>query len=276
MTFLTMEQKHMQRWNTIIAAAALAAILPLAACAENPADSVPAAQVSNGPAADPEGMGGTAAENAGSSAGDSAAPADAAVEDATDAGADLSGAAVADPAGADAAPLAGTGPIPLTGTIAVLASKVTRTHRLVFQEWTGTLDPGDGSPSSASLSFEVRTASVVSDPDDRGMMSEKLDEHLKSGDFLDVESFPTAAFASTAIQPAADGTGYTITGDLTVKGITQSITFPATVTTTAGTIAAKAEFSLNRKDFNVMYEGKPDDLVREAFVLQIDVQGQVP
>lgn len=260
----------MRRWNTVIAAAALAAILPLTACAENPADSVPAAQVSGGTAPDS----GAASDTAGNAdtAADAGMPADTAADAA--AGSDLSGAAVAVPAGADTAVLAGSGPIPLTGTVTVLASKVTRAHTLLFQTWSGTLDPGDGTPQSAALSFEVQTASVITDPDDRGMMSEKLDEHIKSPDFLDVATFPTATFTSTAIEPGADATTYTVTGNLTVRGVTKSITFPATVTIADGTVSAKAEFSLNRKDFNVVYEGKPDDLVREEFVMQIDLRGQ--
>jgi len=247
--------------------AAVAATIVLAACAPNPADNVPAAQIEG--AAVTTG-GDIDAGTSPDAAADAAAETDAggAVDAATGAESYPGAPDVSVPASAPSAPVA------LTGTIAVQASKVTRTHRLVFQEWTGILDPGQGTPDTAKLTFEAKTASIISDPDNRDMMSERLDKHLKSEDFFDIGVYPTAMFVSSSIvEGGTDGATHTITGDLTVRDVTKTITFPATVVIGDSFVEAKAEFSLNRQDFGVVYPGAPDDLIRDEFVMQIDVQG---
>src|SRR5688500_15610647 len=55
---------------------------------------------------------------------------------------------------------------------------------------------------------------------------EKRDEHLKTDDFLDVANHPTMKFVSTSI--AKTGSGYTMTGDLTIRGTTKRVTFNLT------------------------------------------------
>ncbi len=286
--------------SRVAAILALALTFALVACTPNPADEVPAAAI-NDPSGQPGAPSGSDAASAptdGAAAADSAAPADSSAASDT-AASDLAGAypgasnpstaggaatggypapvgesgAVEGSAGGAAAEVSGN-PIALAGTIAFLASKVTRTHHIVFQEWTGTLDPGTGTPESAKLSFTVDTASAISDPDDRGMMSERLDTHLKSDEFFDVEKYPTATFVSTSIAEGGEnGATHTITGDLTVHGITKTITFPANVTVAGDQVNATAEFSLNRQDFGLIYPGQPDDLVRDEVVMQIAVNG---
>ena len=55
----------------------------------------------------------------------------------------------------------------------------------------------------------------------RGQCNADRDGHVKSADFLDVENFPTLTFASTAV--AQQGSNFTVTGDLTIHGVTQSV-----------------------------------------------------
>ena len=115
-------------------------------------------------------------------------------------------------------------------------------------------------PSSrASIEITIQTESLYAD-------EEKLTKHLKSPDFFDVEKFPTATFKSTAIEKTDDG--HTITGDLTLHGVTKRVSFPATVTVTDGQVTANSEFSINRKDFGIVYPGMPDDLIRDLVVDQ--------
>src|SRR5262249_11112345 len=54
--------------------------------------------------------------------------------------------------------------------------------------------------------------------------NKKRDEHLRSPDFLNAKQFPGIAFKSTAVKPIQDG--FEVTGDLTLHGVTKSITFP--------------------------------------------------
>lgn len=193
---------------------------------------------------------------------------------------DLSGAAI-EPApqepAAPAAPIeaaSGSGPIALEGSIDFVASKVTRSHACSFGSWTGTLDPGQGTPETASLAFSVDTASIACDPEESGPMHDRFHEHLRSEDFLWVEQHPEATFRSTSIvaAPATPGT-YDVTGDLTIRGIAKTISFPAQVDVSGDAVSATAEFSLDRRDWGLVYEGKPDDLVRDAFVLRVALSG---
>ena len=66
-----------------------------------------------------------------------------------------------------------------------------------------------------------------------------------------------------------DTSTHTVSGNLTIKGIKKSISFPATITSNNG-FQMTSEFSINRKDFNITYKGKPDDLIRDDVLLQLD------
>ena len=71
-----------------------------------------------------------------------------------------------------------------------------------------------GAPAEQSIAVEIDTASVDSGHAER-------DKHLRSADFLDVEKFPTATFASTAYE--GDAEGGAMNGDLTLMGVTKPI-----------------------------------------------------
>ena len=71
-------------------------------------------------------------------------------------------------------------------------------------------------PASSHVEAEIETASLSTGNDDR-------DAHLRSGDFFDVEHFPTITFRSTAVRPAADGR-WEVVGDLTVRDTTRPVT----------------------------------------------------
>jgi polyisoprenoid-binding protein YceI len=85
----------------------------------------------------------------------------------------------------------------------------------------------------------------------------KRDAHLKSPDFFDVAKFPTLTFKSTRVEPAADG-GVRLTGDLTLHGVTKSVTFDvkalsADTKTPFGTtvVGTSATAKINRRDFGI-------------------------
>ncbi|HVK64341.1 MAG TPA: YceI family protein, partial [Polyangium sp.] len=112
----------------------------------------------------------------------------------------------------------------------------------------------------------VETASVKTDAGD-------LDKHLKNADFFDVEKFPKATFTSTEIKAGGtNGATHTITGDLDLHGVKKSITFPVTITIAADAATGTAEFSINRKDFNITIAGKPDDLIRDDVLLKLTLK----
>jgi polyisoprenoid-binding protein YceI len=74
----------------------------------------------------------------------------------------------------------------------------------------------DVAPERSRVDVEIDAASVSTGNDDR-------DAHLRSADFFDVERFPRITFSSTAVSGRRDGT-WDLTGDLTIRGITRSVT----------------------------------------------------
>jgi polyisoprenoid-binding protein YceI len=150
---------------------------------------------------------------------------------------------------------------PSNSKIGFVGAKVTASHVGGFTDFSGKVDVGD--PIEAStIELTIQTASLFAD-------KEKLTKHLKSPDFFDVGKFPTAKFRSTEIKK--DGAGHTISGDLTLHGVTKRISFPATISATDTEVSANAEFSINRQDFGIAYPGMPDDLIRDLVVVKLSL-----
>jgi polyisoprenoid-binding protein YceI len=59
---------------------------------------------------------------------------------------------------------------------------------------------------------------------------------------------------------------------LTLRGVTKGISFPAAVAVKADEVTAKSEFSINRKDFNINYAGKADDLIKDLVLIKLDIR----
>ena len=233
-----------------------------AACAANPADDVPSAVVGDpvSEAVDTEEE--AQDDTMGEEEGDDEAM-----------GEDEEESDMAGEGEAEGAPMAEA--IALEGTISFTGSKVTGSHSCVFQDWQGALDPGEGSAETASLSFAVETASIFCDEGSRNDFTERFEGHLRDPDFFWSEMHPEATFASTSIVEGGEGEAtHTISGDLTIRGITQAISFPAVVTVTEDAVTGVAEFSVDRQQWEISYEGKPDDLIRDEVVIAIDLSGQ--
>lgn len=105
--------------------------------------------------------------------------------------------------------------------------------------------------------------------------SAKLEGHLKADDFFGVEKFPTATFAITKI--AGNGTNVTVTGNLTIKGKTNAVSFPAVIKWNADkTVTATADkIIVDRTKFGVQYGSKSifsnlgDKFINDEFTLSI-------
>ena len=94
----------------------------------------------------------------------------------------------------------------------------------------------------------------------------KLEGHLKASDFFDVAVYPTAKFVITSV---VDTEGkLAVTGNLTIKNTTKSITIPATIATTDGITTFKSEtFTIDRTDFGVVYASKKlDAALKDKFI----------
>jgi polyisoprenoid-binding protein YceI len=161
----------------------------------------------------------------------------------------------------------------LTGHIHFTGSKVRGSHTCRFDRWSGFLNPGTGSSvDQMALAFDAETKSVFCDWETRPDGYPKLEKHLRAEDFFFTESHPKARFVSTKIQ-AGEGDLFQVTGDFTLRGVTNTITFPATISWKEGSFSANARFDINRKDWGVSYPGAADNLIRNEVVLDIALKG---
>ena len=94
----------------------------------------------------------------------------------------------------------------------------------------------------------------------------KIEGHLKSADFFEVEVYPTAKFVITKIEE--NGNKLDVTGNLNIKDVTKSITIPATFSEVDGIYVFKSDnFNIDRADFNVKYKSKKFfDNLKDKFV----------
>ncbi|MCX7909518.1 MAG: YceI family protein [Ignavibacteria bacterium] len=109
----------------------------------------------------------------------------------------------------------------------------------------------------------------------------KLVGHLKSDDFFSVSKFPTAKFVilhSTPLkQEKARDPNIAITGKMTIKGNTQTISFPATIKVDGDKIKAKAKLEIDRTKFDVrfgsgsFFENLGDNVIYDNFTLELDL-----
>ena len=136
-----------------------------------------------------------------------------------------------------------------------------------FKEFEGTVKVGDDITDS-QVTAVAQIASVDSGSADR-------DTHLKSGDFFDAEANPTMSFTSTEVTPDS------LTGDLTIKGVTKPVTFDLEFTGLAtdpwGNEKAgfEATADINRTDWGLTWNAnleKGGVLVSEKVKLVLDVQ----
>lgn len=118
-----------------------------------------------------------------------------------------------------------------------------------FSDFEGAIAYDEASPERASVSLTIQAASIDTSEPDR-------DTHLRSADFFAVEEFPTVTFHSAAVMKQG-GNSLRVTGDLTIHGVTKSITVPVTFLGAAkdpwgnSRIAFEGEYTINRKEFGL-------------------------
>lgn len=144
-----------------------------------------------------------------------------------------------------------------------------------FQNVTGTVDLDDKDLTKSKVDIVIDATTI-------NTRVAKRDEHLRSPDFFDVANHPKITFKSTKIEKAKDGK-FLITGDLTMRGVTKSVTLTSsgvsapTKNPWGGTVrAVSATGKLNRKDWGLTWN-KPLEaagglLVGDEVTLQIDAE----
>nr|WP_262903346.1 YceI family protein [Hymenobacter psoromatis] len=117
----------------------------------------------------------------------------------------------------------------------------------------------------------------ITDPENHA----KFVGHMSSDDFFGAEKYPTSTFKITSIKPiagaAADADNSTITGEMTIKGVTQQISFPAKVGVKNGVAAATGKVTIDRTKFGLKYGSKTffdsigDKAIYDEFTLAFNI-----
>jgi polyisoprenoid-binding protein YceI len=120
-----------------------------------------------------------------------------------------------------------------------------------FRDFTGTVEYDAKDVTKSTVNFTAKVTSV-----DTGV--EARDKHLRTADFFEVEKFPELTFKSTSV--AKKGNGWVVTGDLTMKGVTKSVTIPFDISgwlpageRSGAKMGIAGETTINRRDFGVNY-----------------------
>ena len=153
-------------------------------------------------------------------------------------------------------------------TIRHLMSKVSGS----FNDFSGTIEGDPAKPGDAKVEFTIKAASI----DTR---NEQRDGHLRSNDFLAMDEYPEITFVSTGVR-STGATGLELTGDLTIKGVTNAVTIPfefeGAATDPFGNLRAGFEgsVSINRKDYGITWNAALETggvLVGDKIVLEFEV-----
>lgn len=148
-----------------------------------------------------------------------------------------------------------------------VGSKPAGKHNGTVSISEGGVNVANGAITSGEFIFDMNTITVLDLASGDG--KENLEAHLKGTEkeedadhFFNVKKFPNAIFVFKSF----DGTN--ITGDLSIKGVTKSVSFPATVTVTDNEVSISSEtFKINRVDFGVNYGSKSVfDNLKDKFI----------
>lgn len=143
-----------------------------------------------------------------------------------------------------------------------------------FTEFSGTVVTAED-PEASSVEVDIQAASVQTN-------QEMRDGHLRSGDFFEVDAYPTITFRSTAIRRTG-GVGFEMDGDLTIRGITNPITlageFLGWGPDAEGTpvLFASARTTVEREDWDLTWNMAVETggvLVSKRIDLEIEVEAR--
>jgi polyisoprenoid-binding protein YceI len=155
-----------------------------------------------------------------------------------------------------------------------LATKVTGKHNGSLNVASGKITSDGKTINGGTVEFDM-TSIACADLTDKEW-NDKLIGHLKSDDFFSVAKHPTAKFDITKVT-LKTGNDYDVTGKLTIKGITNEITFPAMIKMDEHVIVTIAKITVDRTKYDIKYgsasffEGIGDKAISNTFELDVNV-----
>lgn len=169
-----------------------------------------------------------------------------------------------------------------------IGTKVSGHHSGTIKVKSGELTVSNGALTGGNFVMDMTTIVATGPKEVNDEKNSKLTGHLHSPDFFDVAKYPDATFVITGVKPfsgtvndpddprqeklneykVAEPT-HTISGNLTIKGITKNIEFPARINVSDNSVEARAKFNIDRKQWGLVYTGQPDDLIRDEIHLGV-------
>jgi len=157
-----------------------------------------------------------------------------------------------------------------------------------FKDVDGTIVFDAQNAAASSVEVTIQATSIDTE-------NERRDGHLRSGDFFEVEKFPTLTFKSNKVELGAGKSAFTagdkfkIHGDLTIKGITKPVTLDAIYVgsgqlgiggNSMGTVAGfEATTTVNRKDYNIVWNRTLDQggtMLGDDVIINLQVEAKSP
>ena len=141
-----------------------------------------------------------------------------------------------------------------------------------FDEFAGTAVLDGANPADSRVEVTIEAASI----DTRNA---QRDEHLRSNDFLAMQEYPKITFASTGVRQAGETT-FEVTGDLTIKGVTNQITIPFEFEGSAKDpfgnqrVGFEGSVTINRRDYGVTWNAALEGggvLVSDKVTLEFEI-----
>ena len=163
-------------------------------------------------------------------------------------------------------------------------SKLTWVGRKVTGEHTGSISIADGKlvadeKTLKAGSFKIDMTSITNQDIEDESYKQKLLGHLKSDDFFSTDKHAQATFVITKVTPGSNNQ-YQIKGNLTIKGITKEVEFPATVQVDEKQISAKAKIVVDRTQYDIkfgsgsFFDNLGDKAIDNNFELNVNLVAQ--
>jgi len=158
------------------------------------------------------------------------------------------------------------------------ARKVLGKHDGTVALKSGSLDIDGSKITGGNFTVDMSTIKVVDITDEA--MNKKLTGHLNSDDFFNVDNFKTADLkikSAKIISSESNTTKYRITGDMTIKGKTNEVSFVAELSGKGNAMTAKGKIELDRTLWDIKYgsanffDSLGDKAIYDVFELELDV-----
>jgi polyisoprenoid-binding protein YceI len=157
---------------------------------------------------------------------------------------------------------------------------VGKNHPGNFRVSEGSFLVADNEVKGGDFTININSLEVEEEGD---MFQNKLKPHLLGEDFFDAAKHGQAHFQVTGVQPyvasaqdssVVEGANYTVSGNLKFKDVTKNISFPANISVNGNTVNARANFNIDRTQWNIRYgndKSLGDKFISESVNIQLNL-----